>query len=197
MNCALCGINACTKNLENAPINCPSLDSNIENIKKLYKTEENYKLAKLSTKLAVEKSYTRIEETMNFAKEMGYKKIGLAFCSALKKEAEEICKIFKYNDFEVESITCKVGGLSKDIVDIEDSRIMCNPITQAEFLNNANTDFNVVVGLCVGHDSLFIKYSKAPVTVLIVKDKVLAHNPIGAVYNAEGYYKNKLFPPKN
>ena len=73
---------------------------------------------------------------------------------------------------------------------------MCNPIAQAEFLNKAKTDFNVVIGLCVGHDSLFIKYSKAPVTVLAVKDRVLAHNPLGAIYMADKFYKDKLFPPK-
>jgi uncharacterized metal-binding protein len=71
---------------------------------------------------------------------------------------------------------------------------MCNPIGQAEFLNDAKTDFNIILGLCVGHDSLFIKYSKAPITVFAVKDRVLAHNPLGAIYQAEAYYKDKLFP---
>ncbi len=69
---------------------------------------------------------------------------------------------------------------------------MCNPIAQAEFLNKENTEFNIVLGLCVGHDTLFFKYSKAPVTVLAVKDRVLAHNPLGAIYQSESYYKNKL-----
>ena len=30
----------------------------------------------------------------------------------------------------------------------------------------------------------FIKHSKAPVTVLAVKDRVLAHNPLGVLYTA-------------
>ena len=38
---------------------------------------------------------------------------------------------------------------------------------------------NFLVGLCVGHDSLFIKYSEAPRTTLVTKDRVLAHNPVG------------------
>jgi uncharacterized metal-binding protein len=45
----------------------------------------------------------------------------------------------------------------------------------------------------VGHDTLFIKCSKAPVTVFAVKDRVLAHNPIAALYLSDGYYKNKLY----
>lgn len=198
MKCAMCGIKACKNGLENAPKNCPSLDENINNIKELYKTEENYTIAKISAKLSTEQGKMRIEETMDFAKQCGYKKIGLAFCGALANEAQIIDKVFTYNGFETESIMCKVGGISKEIVDLEHSaNPMCNPITQAEFLNNAKTDLNVVIGLCVGHDSLFIKYSKAPVTVLAVKDKVLAHNPLGAVYMAGKYYKNKLFPPKD
>ena len=74
---------------------------------------------------------------------------------------------------------------------------MCNPIGQAMFLNEAKTDFNIILGLCVGHDSLFIKYSEAPVTVFAVKDRVLGHNPLAAIYQAESYYKDKLFPEKN
>ena len=34
---------------------------------------------------------------------------------------------------------------------------MCNPILQAEKLNEQQTDVNIVMGLCVGHDSLFLQ----------------------------------------
>jgi uncharacterized metal-binding protein len=50
---------------------------------------------------------------------------------------------------------------------------------------------NVVVGLCIGHDINFIKYSKAPTTVLVVKDRVTTHNPAAVLYSR--YYKNKYF----
>ena len=59
-------------------------------------------------------------------------------------------------------------------------------------LNKEKTDFNVVIGLCVGHDSLFYKHSEAPVTTLIAKDRVLAHNPVGALYQCNAYYAKKL-----
>ncbi len=197
MNCAMCGIRACKNGIENTPKNCPSTDEDINNIKDLYRTDENYTIAKVSTKLSPQQGKTRIEETMDFARECGYKKIGLAFCNALANEAKIIDKVFTYNGFETESVICKVGGISRETVDLEaTSNTMCNPIVQAKFLNKAKTDLNVVIGLCVGHDSLFIKYSEAPVTVLAVKDKVLAHNPLGAIYMADKYYKNKLFPPK-
>jgi len=67
---------------------------------------------------------------------------------------------------------------------------MCSPLGQADLLNEAGTDFNIVMGLCVGHDALFCKHSKAPVTTLIAKDRVLAHNPAGALYSR--YWRKKL-----
>lgn len=63
---------------------------------------------------------------------------------------------------------------------------------EARLLNGQDTDFNIVIGLCVGHDSLFYQNSIAPVTTLVAKDRVLAHNPCGAIYCAQGYYKSKL-----
>ena len=66
---------------------------------------------------------------------------------------------------------------------------MCNPIGQAMIMNEAKTQFNVVLGLCVGHDSLFFKYSEALCTVLAVKDRLLGHNPLAAIYTSDSYYK--------
>ena len=69
---------------------------------------------------------------------------------------------------------------------------MCNPILQAKILNEKETDLNIVVGLCVGHDSLFYKYSEALCTTLVTKDRVLGHNPVAALYQTESYYKRLL-----
>ena len=67
--------------------------------------------------------------------------------------------------------------------------VMCNPVGQAALLAEAGTEFNVVMGLCVGHDSLFLMHSKAPATVLVVKDRVLGHNPVAALYTSHSYYR--------
>ncbi len=56
---------------------------------------------------------------------------------------------------------------------------------------------NLILGLCVGHDTLFIKHSQAPVTVLAAKDRFLGHNPLAALYLAEGYYKKKFIAGKS
>jgi uncharacterized metal-binding protein len=69
---------------------------------------------------------------------------------------------------------------------------ICNPILQAKILNEKKTDLNVVIGLCVGHDSLFYKYSDALCTTLVTKDRVLGHNPVAALYQVDGYYSKLL-----
>ena len=65
---------------------------------------------------------------------------------------------------------------SKDGVEIS-----CNPLAQAHILNMEKTDFNVLVGLCVGHESIFHKNSEAPSSVLIVKDKSNGHKTIESI----------------
>jgi uncharacterized metal-binding protein len=71
---------------------------------------------------------------------------------------------------------------------------MCNPIYQAKLLNHEKTDFNILLGLCVGHDSLFFKFTEAPTTVLAVKDRVTGHNPLAAIYLCETYYQKLKNP---
>jgi len=66
---------------------------------------------------------------------------------------------------------------------------MCNPISQAHLLNAAGTELNVLLGLCVGHDALFLRHASAPCTVLAVKDRVTGHNPLAAVYAVGSYFE--------
>jgi len=200
-NCALCSVHACNDgDIDKAPKNCPCINEKMEEIKELYKEKENLKIAQASA-LVVSKGYcekTRLEETMDFANRCEFKNIGLAFCIGLANEAKMLSKVLSYNGFNINSVICKNGSISKEFIDISGTSVpMCNPIGQAKFLNEAKTDLNIILGLCVGHDSLFIKYSKAPVTVFAVKDRVLAHNPLAVIYQAEAYYKDKLFPEKN
>jgi len=129
----------------------------------------------------------RIREIMLFAREMGYRKLGLAFCVGLAPEAAIVAEILS-QEFELVSVCCKVSGIAKRELGLEqihpeqDHETTCNPAGQAALLNEAGTELNVVCGLCVGHDAIFGMQSRAPVTTLIAKDRVLAHNPAGAVY---------------
>ena len=141
--------------------------------------------------------YTRIEEIMEYARKMGMKKLGIATCVGLISESRKLASILRYNGFEVYGVGCKAGVQKKTNVGIpercnEIGENMCNPILQAKILNEAKTELNIVVGLCVGHDSLFYKYSDAYVTTLVTKDRVTGNNPAAALYTAQSYYKKKF-----
>lgn len=204
-SCANCKVHGCKdQDYKKMPKNCPSRDKEFqEENKVLYLQEENYKLAH-SSALVESEGYcelTRVEEIMEFAKKNNFKKIGLAFCIGLRKEAEIFGKILENRGFEVCSIICKNGAVPKKFIGISDcekvrpgtKEVICNPIGQARLLNEMKTELNVILGLCVGHDSLFIKYSGAPATVLAVKDRVTGHNPLAPLYTADTYYKKKLY----
>jgi uncharacterized metal-binding protein len=153
-------------------------------------------------------SKTRIEEVIEFCRRLGYRRLGLAFCSGLAQEASILTDILEDQGFEVVTVVCKVGGVPKETIGIKDKEkvkighfeSMCNPITQAKILNRAKTDFNIMLGLCVGHDSLFLKYIKGLTTVFAVKDRVTGHNPLAAIYTHRSYYqrllKNRKARPK-
>ncbi len=145
---------------------------------------------------------TRIVETCEFAKKMGYKRLGLAFCLGLTMEVKIVEEILIGYGFEVVSVCCKAGNSSKDIIGISDDEkiykgtdeAMCNPIFQAKALAHEQVDFNILLGLCVGHDSLFLKFTDIPTTVLAVKDRVTGHNPMAAIYNSKSYYQKIRHP---
>ena len=140
---------------------------------------------------------TRIVEICEFARRMGYRRLGLAFCIGLMKEAAIVADILESKGFEVVSVVCKAGRSSKDLLGLDEKdkiyrdtdEAMCNPIYQARLMNHEKTEFNVLLGLCVGHDSLFFKYAEAPTTVLAAKDRVTGHNPLAAVYLSDSYYQ--------
>lgn len=143
--------------------------------------------------------WTRVEEIMAFARKINAHRIGIANCIGLLNEARIFTRILRANGFESYSVLCKVAGKSKSSIGIPQEcenigAAMCNPILQARLLNEAHTDLNVVIGLCVGHDSLFYKYSDAYVTTLVTKDRITGNNPAAALYTANSYYRKKLVP---
>ena len=201
-SCADCGIINCSTMDKRFPDFCVSeaLDYEWKNeVMELYNDEVNHRISEVSA--GIESDFycqkTRVEETIIFAKRMGAKKIGIATCVGLLKESRILAGLLRKNGFEVFGVGCKAGTVRKVDIGIpekcENTGInMCNPILQAKLLNKEKTDLNIVMGLCVGHDSLFYKYSEAITTTLVVKDRVLVHNPVAALYAAEGYYSGKL-----
>ncbi|MFC1920344.1 DUF1847 domain-containing protein [Chloroflexota bacterium] len=143
---------------------------------------------------------SRVEEIMEFAGRMGYKRLGVGYCGGVQFEASLLVPILENRGFEVVSVACKCGAIPKENLGVEDREkvnpgsfeSMCNPIAQAEILNNYKTEFNLVMCLCVGHDSLFIKHSDALCTILAAKDRLYGHSPLMALYQSKSYHRRVL-----
>ena len=132
-------------------------------------------------------TYPRVQEAIEFSRELKIKKVGFASCIGLIRELALLSELFRGAGFEVVGANCQVGRVppSERFPDVKEGDIThmwCNPIAQAEILNKEGSELNFIVGLCLGHDMLFTRYSKAPVSTLIVKDRVLGHNPAAALY---------------
>lgn len=198
--CSYCGKKTCFNgDLSNAPDFCPSINYEdlLDAAKVKLQASENLKMAQDVARTWKEYGkLTRVEETIEYARLQGHKKLGIAFCVGLSEEARLFTNLLLNEGFEVSSVCCMCGALSADDVSLpEDDKIvpgfrqpMCNPIGQAAILDEEKCDLIVLLGLCVGDDTLFIKHAKAPVTVLAVKDRVLAHNPLGALYTSKHIY---------
>ncbi len=186
MKCEVCAERECREGkdcFEDAANPLPHLD------------EEDMRIWRASSQVEAEYycKLPRIQELVEFSKLMGYRKLGLAFCIGLQSESDQLVSRLS-GDFDVVSVCCKACGLGKDELDLpkihgDGFEAACNPVGQALLLAEEKTDLNVILGLCLGHDILFAKHSKAPVTTIAVKDRVLAHNPLGAIYS--NYYRKK------
>ena len=217
INCAMCSQRVCPgAKYSDGPENCPTKTraSVIQDSRKSYHKPEVAEFARLAsvveglsyTRVPWSRSpsplTTRLEEIIRFAARMRYKKLGVAFCVGLSNEAELLVQLLANCGFEVISVCCKMGGVAKEEIGVRDEEkinpgqyeTMCNPISQAEVLNKEGCEFNIMLGLCVGHDSLFLKYAKAFTTVFAVKDRLLGHNPLAALYLSRSYYRRLRSP---
>ncbi len=218
INCARCDKVVCgSEHSQEGPSNCPTRTKS-EVINRALREYDKPEIREFARQASIQESecymnlpeglttrYPRVEEIVQFARKMGYQKLGIAFCDGLRGEAETLTTILERRDFDVVSVCCKAGGIPKERIGIKDEEkiitkfsgpgnweTMCSPISQAEILNDEGTEFNILVGLCVGHDSLFFKYSQAPVTVLVAKDRVFGHNPVAGLYLSPSVYYRKL-----
>ena len=200
--CVDCGTQNCKFKVRTYPEFCPTTNLKDEDLQwalERYEEGRNHDIMVASAEVEYEGycQWTRVQEILEFARKIGAQRIGIANCIGLINEARIFAKILRANGFEAYAIICKVAGKEKSSIGIpskceEIGAAMCNPILQARLLNEAKTDLNVVIGLCVGHDSLFYKYSDAYVTTLVTKDRITGNNPAAALYTAQSYYKKKF-----
>ena len=198
-SCVDCAVKACRKgDVDKYPSFCLTKNMDpafLQSTVALYNEEENHTVMAAcdATEAKFRSRMTRVEETIEFAKQMGAKKIGIGTCMGLLEEAKIFTKILRKHGFEVYGVCCKTGAVDKlqiglEVKDPKKAPKICNPILQAQVLNEANTDLNIAIGLCVGHDSLFYKYSNALVTTLVAKDRITGHNPCAPLYTLNSFY---------
>lgn len=176
------------KNLEDVPIDCSSCHENQEEILSLYQENENFAIANVSSQIVMGNygEKTRLKGTIDFCKKIGYKKTWISILSWFIKRN---VSIQSYNGFDVGLLICKIGSIDRHTIGINNCDVaMCNSIVQAELFNQQKTNFNIVLGLCVDHNTLLFSYFDAPVIVFVVKNRVWAYNSLGTVYLVDSYY---------
>lgn len=147
------------------------------NGKDLY-DEEEINVMKKTFKAIISSKKSRIKEFIELCNELDFKKVGIAHCKSMEKYAEKLESILLIAGFDVSRVDCKIGKLGNQEF-VEDAKgLSCNPAYQAKFLREAKTDINVNVGLCLGHELMFMKKSDVPVTTLVVKDFSTNHNTV-------------------
>ncbi len=206
--CARCGKRACRQSHDEArpPAGCPMTEPTLEpalaSARARYSEPgvQRVAVAAARTESGGYGRQTRVEETMAFARHLGAEHLGLAFCVGLAQEARVLVEVLEHHGFRVSSVCCKCGAVPKEEQGLEDADKLrpgqhesaCNPVGQARVLAAAGTQLNLLLGLCVGHDTLFLMHGAAPATVVGVKDRVLVHNPVAALYQSRAYYKRLL-----
>ncbi len=194
--------------MRGAPDFCPTkaFKHLVDEALRIYKSnEELANFYRAATKIEKEGYciWPRVREVVELCKKLGIKKVGIAFCIGLSEEARILDEILTEWGFEVYSVCCKCGSIDKTQVGLSEEdklkpgshEAMCNPVLQALILNEVGTELNIMVGLCVGHDSIFMRYSKAPIVCLVVKDRVTGHNPAAALY-VKTFFRDRVRPPK-
>ncbi len=211
MNCARCGTWSCSSLDGRYPEICPTAHPNPGQAQALAEARATYDdpaVREMAHAAAwVEKAgycqWSRLEETLQLARRLGYRHLGIACCIGLRREAAVIAKVLEDGGFNVSVSVCKAGAIPKDDIGVApeaqfrpgEGESMCNPVGQAALLAVEGCELNIVVGLCVGHDTLFMGESfrrGVPVTALIAKDRVTGHNPVAAVYCAQTYFAARL-----
>lgn len=202
--CTSCSTLACNNEpgCVEPPAYCPMLLSpgTLDEVRAAYQDNEELRrlaAAAARTEAAGYCKDTRIEEIIAFARRIGASHLGQACCIGLRREAHLAQTIFEAAGLRVSTVICKAGSIPKEAIGLGNQEkirpgqfeALCNPVAQARLLGEAGTELNVVIGLCVGHDSLFFAHSTAPTTVLVAKDRVLGHNPVAALYTSGTYYR--------
>ncbi len=199
-SCLDCAKRVCETKTNEVPSRCAGEDAIVlhDEVRALYADPENHCIMEAAVVSSSQcGNLTRVQETIEFAHLVGARKIGIATCAMLVRESRILRSLLEQAGFEVFGVACKVEGNRRSDLDLvqedgEEGPVLCNPIMQARLLAKAGTDLNIVMGLCVGHDALFYKYTQAITTTLVTKDHVAAHNACAGLYGAKTVYRKRF-----
>ena len=182
MNCLKCPVKSCRKDLESC--NAQSFES--DTVLNEYHEDETQKIVQAAAQLVDggrAGTLSKIDEVVEFCKLMDYKKIGLAFCYGMEKDAAIVDDIFTSHGLKIVPISCTAGAMSQTSVNDESALpgVSCNPLGQAEQMNSEKVDFAITMGLCMGHDILFQNKIDCNFTNIVVKDRTTNHAPMEAI----------------
>jgi len=180
VHCAECGAFICRGgNRAAAPDHCP-MRGDFPSFEGLYPPGPNRDFLVQSALIEAEGycRWTRIREVGEFARRLGYRRLGLPRCPDLAPVAGQVARSLEEEGLEPVLPPADLGD---------------DPLAQARHFEELQTDLNVLSGMCVGHEALFIRASAAPVVGLVARDSRLAHNPAAGIYTARSYLKKELF----
>ncbi len=183
MDCTKCNTKSCR-----TTESCHSQKFDADGLIQKYRLPDNQKIVQAAANLVNNGragTLSRLQEVIEFSKEMNFQRIGIAYCYGMEIDAALVAQIFRESGFKTYPVSCTTGGFKQSEVNLESEnhKVSCNPLAQAEQINSENVDFTLTMGLCLGHDIIFQKQIKSYTTTLVVKDRVHNNDPIKALRN--------------
>lgn len=183
MDCTACNTKSCRTTKS-----CNAQKFDAEELMITYHLPNNQKIIQAAATLVDNGragTLSRLQEVIEFSKSMNFQRIGIAYCYGMEADAALVAQIFRESGFKIYPVSCTTGGFKQS--DVNDNsnihKVSCNPLAQAEQINNESVDFTITMGLCLGHDIIFQKKINSYTTTLVVKDRVHNNDPIKALRN--------------
>jgi uncharacterized metal-binding protein len=180
VHCADCPSFVCRGGIRDAgPDFCP-MRGHFPDFQELYRDEATRELAVRAALVEGEGygRWTRLREIAEFCHRIGFRRLGIAHCSDMVREATQVASYFQGSGLAPVLPPCPPG---------------CEPLEQARFFGHREIDLIVVAGMSVIHEALLVQASQIPVVVLIARDLRLRHNPAAALYTSRSYLKDELY----
>jgi uncharacterized metal-binding protein len=203
--CISCAKTSCYRgDLEGMPKTCPTrTEAEIAKDATPYREGDRARLMRVADETPFGEDGSqrnRVQELAAFARSRSMRRVGIAFCVTLIKEAQELARQLRAEGLETELVCCRVGAIDYDEIGLpkahpERFAAICNPVAQARLLNRRQVHLVAQMGLCLGHDLILQEECTAPVTTLVVKDRVLDNHPVLALRRRQAVASGPEPPP--